>query len=171
MNIKNVILTISIAIILVMFLNYGFDTFKKQPQYDDYCNETMRFKAVPLEKADRNITEQERIDAEKLNEYYQKCNKDYELAREKYERPRFIFLSITGLIAILIGGIMIKIEGIGIGIFGGGVISVISGTAGYWRHLSNSIKFLMLGIVLCVLIWVGVNISQRESNVKRRRKR
>ena len=99
---KNIVLTISIVIILSMFLHYGFSTFKKAPLYEDFCNETMRAKTTPIYKDYQNITEQEKLEIDEMNEYYIKCQKDYELARENYERPRFIFLTITGIIAIII---------------------------------------------------------------------
>ena len=167
---KNIVLTISIVVILSMFLNYGFSTFKKAPLYEDFCNESIRIKTTPVYKDYENLTEQERLDIDKMNEYYIECQKDYELARENYERPRFIFLTISGIIAIIIGGLMISIEGIGIGILGGGVVSIISGSVGYWRHLSDYIRFLMLGIALFVLIWVGVKVARKSGKNKDRKK-
>ena len=168
--VKNIVIAISIVVILSMFFHYGFSTFKKAPLYEDFCNESIRMKTAPVYKDYGNLTEQEKLDRDEMNEYYVKCQKDFDLAREKYEKPRFIFLTTAGIIAIITGGLMISIEGIGIGILGGGVVSIISGSVGYWRYLRDSIRFLMLGIVLVVLIWVGVKLANRKNKVKKKRR-
>lgn len=167
---KNIVLAISISIILSMFLHYSFEIFVKSPDYRDYCNETI----YPQKVLGENFTAAEKEVYDKaISEYQEKdieCQKSFELAMEKYQKPRFIFLAIAGIIAIIIGGLIISIEGIGIGVLLGGVFSVISGTAGYWRQLGEFVKVFMLGAVLVVLIWVGVKIAKRESKPKNKKK-
>ncbi len=140
----------------------------KAPDYNDYCNETV----YPQKVLGDNFTAAEKEAYDQIIAEYQvksnECNDKFELAMEKYQKPRFIFLATAGIIAIIIGGLIISIEGIGIGVLMGGVFSVISGTAGYWRQLGEYVKVFMLGAVLVVLIWVGVKIARREDKLKKK---
>ena len=45
MKLKQIILTISIALILVFFVAYGINTFYKAPKYEDFCEE----RATPID--------------------------------------------------------------------------------------------------------------------------
>ena len=83
------------------------------------------------------------------------CNLDFEKAREKYNRIVFISAGIVGIAAMIIGAAMLALESVGAGIMGGGVLTVIYGTIRYWGNLPDVGRFVMLGIALAVLIWLG----------------
>ena len=50
----------------------------------------------------------------------------------------------------------------------GGILTIFYGTIRYWRHANDTLKFILLGIVLAVLI--GVAIKKLEDNSSKRKK-
>jgi uncharacterized membrane protein YidH (DUF202 family) len=174
-NVKKNLLGIAIAIIFVLFVGYGINTFYDDPSYDDYCEEG--FFAVPKPVAreqptcstiqptdleykdcrDRKGDIMFDYDSEGCPISYEcsLCRHDYDTARNNYNRIVFIISGIIGLIAIIIGGIVLKVESVDSGIMGGGILTVIYGTLRYWGNLEDIFRFLILGIVLAVLIWMG----------------
>lgn len=164
-NIKEKLLSIAIAIVLVFFIAYGINTFYKNPRYDDFCQDKFPVK--------QNITEQEcinlggkwtqtvipRIEGQPVQEGYcdptYTCNQEFQDSRENYNKIVFIISGILGLICVIIGGIILKLESVSTGIMGGGILTIIYGTIRYWGHLEDIGRFLILGIILVVLILIG----------------
>ena len=164
-NIKEKLLSIAIAIVLVFFIAYGINTFYPQPDYSDFCDEDKPYKP--------NITQQECLDmggkwteervprVEGQPETTGYCDQDYtcrqqfEDAREAYNKIVFIISGILGLAAVLIGGIVLKLESVSTGVMGGGILTIIYGTLRYWGQLEDIGRFLILGIILAVLIFIG----------------
>ena len=83
------------------------------------------------------------------------CNKEYRDKREIYNRNVFIIAVVAGLIAVVLGGIVLKLESVSAGIMGGGVLLIIYGTLRYWGDMGDVLRFIILGAVLVVLIWLG----------------
>ncbi len=180
MNLKERILMIAIAIIFVFFVHYGIQTFYAEPKYEQFCNNSYYankpYIAMP-EPANYSICKAA-IDAVKdkelqcgkdggMMQYEQDdrgcqipttcdyCNKYYNDAMQKYNKQVFIFAGILGLIAVLVGAIVISLESVGSGIMAGGVITIIYGTLRYWGDLPDVGRFLILGLVLIILVWIG----------------
>lgn len=163
-NIKEKLLSIAIAIVLVFFIIYGINTFYKNPRYEDFCQE------IPLKQ---NITEDEClgiggkwtseripvIEGQPKQIGYcdptYTCRQEYDTSREKYDKIVFIISGILGLAAVIIGGILLKLESVSAGVMGGGILTIIYGTLRYWGHLEDVGRFLILGIILVVLIFIG----------------
>ncbi len=82
------------------------------------------------------------------------CQQDYEKARNIYFRNVFIISGIVGILVIIIGAIL-KIMSVSAGLFGGGVLTIIYGTTNYWSELADWARFIILGIALIVLIYLG----------------
>lgn len=144
-KLKHSILTVSIALIFVFFVGYGISTFYPAPKYQDYCEEI--FEPRPVELPSENISKQEA--------YYRECREAFELVNEPYNRNVFIIALIIGTIAIVLGSIVLSKENVGSGIMGGGTLTVIYGTLRYWGNLPDIGRFIALGIVLAILIWIG----------------
>ncbi len=163
-NIKEKILSIAIAIILLLFIAYGINTFFPNPEYDDFC----------IEKPYRiNITEEEcvsdggkwtqeripKIAGEPEQSGYcditYTCRQELEDSREKYNKIVFIISGILGLFCVILGGIVLKVESVSVGIMGGGILTIIYGTIRYWGNLEDVGRFLILGLILAVLIILG----------------
>lgn len=164
-NIKEKLLSIAIAMVLVFFIAYGINTFYKNPKYADFCDEEKPYRP--------NITEEEclsiggkwtqeripRVEGQPEQKGYcdqhYTCRKEFEDVREKYNKIVFIISGILGLAAVIIGGIVLKLESVSAGIMGGGILTIIYGTLRYWGHLEDIGRFLILGIILITLIFIG----------------
>lgn len=82
------------------------------------------------------------------------CSRDYQKARNIYFRNVFIISGIVGIIVIIIGAVLSLIS-VSAGLFGGGVLTIIYGTMNYWSELADWARFIILGIALAVLIYLG----------------
>jgi len=82
------------------------------------------------------------------------CNVDFDKARNIYFRNVFIISGIVGII-VIIGGAMLRHMSVSAGLFGGGVLTIIYGTTNYWSELADYARFIILGIALAVLIYLG----------------
>lgn len=168
-TIKERLLAVAIAIVLVFFIAYGISTFYESPKYEDFCEEKQLIKLASEEEclaAGGQWTEtrapskvEEGPTPTSLEEGYcdpdYTCRNKYDDAREAYNKVVFIISAILGLAALIIGGIVIKVEAVSSGVMGGGILTIIYGTIRYWDHLKNIGRFLILGLVLAVLIFIG----------------
>jgi len=173
-KLKRIILGISIAIILVLFVGYGINTFYKSPKYEDFCEEKfprpVRTEKEDISKCDAVQTANEAFEAScykgivryetdedgcQVAKECDMCNKEYREAREIYNRNVFMISITAGLIAVILGGVILKLESVSAGIMGGGVLTIIYGTIRYWGDMADVGRFTILGIVLVVLIWMG----------------
>lgn len=82
------------------------------------------------------------------------CNQDFQKARNIYFRNVFIISGIVGIAVVIIGAIL-HITSVSVGLFGGGVLTIIYGTTNYWSELADWARFIILGIALAVLIYLG----------------
>lgn len=82
------------------------------------------------------------------------CNINFDKARNIYFRNVFIISGIVGIIVIMIGAVL-QITSVSAGLFGGGVLTIIYGTTNYWSELADWARFIILGIALAVLIYLG----------------
>ncbi len=82
------------------------------------------------------------------------CNVDFDKSRNIYFRNVFIISGIVGIIVIIIGAVL-SLTSVSAGLFGGGVLTIIYGTMNYWSELADWARFIILGIALAVLIYLG----------------
>src|SRR3989338_6347544 len=82
------------------------------------------------------------------------CQQSYEKVRNIYFRNVFIISGIIGIIVIIIG-VILHLTSVSAGLFGGGVLTIIYGTISYWSELADWARFIILGIALGILIWLG----------------
>ena len=103
------------------------------------------------------------------------CQQDYEKARNIYFRNVFIISGIIGIIVIIIGAIL-QITSVSAGLFGGGVLTILYGTMNYWSELADWARFIILGIALIVLIYLGykgfsvLGFGKKEQEVKKKKR-
>lgn len=84
-----------------------------------------------------------------------KCEDEFDKARDVYNKNVFIICAVIGLITIAVAGIYLKKESVGAGTLAGGVLTVIYGTIRYWEGLGQIMRFMLLGLILALLIWIG----------------
>jgi len=174
-KVKENILAIAIAVILVLFIGYGTSTLYEAPDRSDYCKE--EYKDIQTkeecEQEEGKWTYYQEEAPRPLegnrtgwcNQFYE-CEKEYDGVRDMYERNVFIISLIIGIIAIILGGVVLASESVGAGVLGGGVLIVIYGTIRYWGDMSKYLRIIILGIVLFVLIWIGY--KKIEKNIKKK---
>lgn len=103
------------------------------------------------------------------------CNVDFDKARNIYFRNVFIISGIVGILVIIIGAIL-NLTSVSAGLFGGGVLTIIYGTMNYWSELADWARFIILGIALAVLIYLGyrgfsvLGFGKKEQEVKKKKR-
>ena len=140
-KVKKWLLAIGIAIIFTMFINHGVNTFYDNPDYLDYCDEE-EFRSLKIGE----VPQPKPIDIE--------CKQNYQNARDVFEKNAFIILIISGIIAV-IAGVLIQVESISYGLLIGGILNLFIATVRYWSKLGEPLRFILLGIVLAILIYMA----------------
>lgn len=180
-KIKELILGISIAIIFLLFVIFGIKAFYKEPKYEDFCNATVFYeKPYPYREPYKEINQSLCNKIEVKNYEFEKdcigrkgnavyepdengcriakecsfCNKNYNDVRNVYNRNVFIISGIVGIIVIIVGAVL-QLTSVSAGLFGGGILTIIYGTTSYWSELADWARFIILGIALAVLIYLG----------------
>ncbi|MBT3814802.1 hypothetical protein HOE37_03625 [Candidatus Woesearchaeota archaeon] len=165
---KEIIISITIAIIFTLFVGYGIEVFDSTKSYSDFCPEELydidNKEECLTEGGSWNEFETPIVSPEKEESIVEpnkrscsptkECRKNYDTSKSKHDKIVFIVSIIVGLIAIFTG-VFLKKDAVSTGILSGGVLLIIYGTMRYWQHANDTLKFVLLGIVLAVLIWIG----------------
>lgn len=87
---------------------------------------------------------------------YSTCSKNFETADNLYRRNVFIVLVILGVITLIAGFFVGQSAAVSLGLSYGGIISMLIGVIHYWSAMQESLRFIVLGVVVFALIWVGI---------------
>lgn len=176
MDLKEKLLSLSIAIIFVFFIVFGYNTFLPEPDREESCGgipynvevedcpdwEIQQKIPFPRPVNDECFCNQDCSSGDcvkggcfQRNPEYTICEESYDAAQESRNRIVFIASLIIGLIALIGGGVLIKAASVSIGMMGGGILTLIYGTLRYWGEIEDVGRFVILGIVLGILVWVG----------------
>lgn len=167
MKFKKIALAIGIVIILSIFFNYGIYTFYKPPKYESFCPQDLFSKTAATESdCTKNgglwhasgpevpvITDEKRPTA--WCDIAYQCNKDFQVVRDVYNRNVFVILTILGILSLLAGIYIISVDAVTNGFLFGGILSIIIGAIRYWSAMDDYLRFIISGIALILLIWVG----------------
>ena len=180
-KIKETILGISIAVIFVFFVVFGIKAFYKEPKYEDFCKgQLYPEKPYPYREPSKESNFSLCNKIEVANYEFAKqcseksgdvvyapdengcnvakecslCGKNFRDTMNVYNRNVFIISGIVGIIVIVIGAVL-HLTSVSAGLFGGGVLTIIYGTTNYWSELADYARFIILGIALAVLIYLG----------------
>lgn len=161
---QQILLGVGIMIVLVAFVMYGINVFYEEPQYNKYCEDKVykEFKnSSECETVGGRWTPAERAPCKENYcpppgwcDVNYTCNKEYQKEYEKYSRIVFIVATTLGVIS-LIGGLLIKVSSVSGGVMSGGIILLIIGVVKYWTYLSKYIQWILLGVLLALLVWIG----------------
>ncbi len=162
MDKKRVLISIAIAIIFALFVGYGIEVFHDAPEINDYCPEKVyeidNEKDCMIAGGKWQNYEQghiEPVPVVKGNcQNPIECYNNYELITAQHDKIVFIVAIIVGLLAV-ITGIILRKDAISTGILSGGILLILYGTLRYWQHADEILKFILLGITLAILIWIG----------------
>jgi hypothetical protein len=180
MNIKNIIIGVIIAVVFVMFCAYGTKLIYEAPNYEDFCNYTS---FMPPEKLPvTNCTIPGTINIKTQECYNNKgtpvpifdekgcqidvncdhCQQEYDKAEEKYSKNLFIISIVFSIIIISVAAFLIKVESVSGGWMFGSLMYIIYGTGRYWRFMNDWLRFIILGIALIILIYIGYRLARRK---------
>ena len=67
----------------------------------------------------------------------------------------FIILILAGVAAFGVGFLVNAVAAVSSGFVFGGVISFLIGTMRYWSDMHDYLRFVILGLILLTLIWIG----------------
>lgn len=158
---KKLALALALVLVINVFFNVGLDTFYPAPKYETYCPtekmNTLYENAETCEAADGIWNQGPAKDAVGYCDLYTKCNEDYTAATQPYDRNAFVILTTLGLATLLVGllagGLPMAVAN---GFLYGGLLSILIGTMRYWALMEDSLRFIVSGIALVLLIIVGV---------------
>ena len=164
-RIKKWFLAIGIAIIFTLFINYGISTFFNAPDYNEYCvhNQTeLNYNNKSSCISSGGQWTETAAYGKPVPPDYQTgycdidftCRKSYDDAQKIYDDRSFTVMVIAGFLALVIG-VLVSVESISSGFLLGGILNLLFATLRYWDRFSNVIKFVLLGVVLLVLVWIG----------------
>ncbi|MDP3734246.1 MAG: hypothetical protein Q8R37_03375 [Nanoarchaeota archaeon] len=165
---KKVIVAIAIALIFALFIGYGIEVFNPTPKYDKFCpqriyearDETSCTEAGGVWQEDTSVAAPKPVPAGYCNQP-KECYEDFDQAAAKHDKMVFIIAVIFGLAGI-VTGIILQKETVGVGLLIGGILTILYGTIRYWQHANSTLKFILLGIVLAVLIWIGYKKLEKK---------
>src|SRR3989338_1515409 len=101
-----------------------------------------------------NCQSQEQLENQGYCDLYYYCSQEFSKVNEKYNRNVFIIATGIGIIALIVG-VALNLASVSAGLMGGGILSILYGTIRYWSDLPDYGRFIILGITLAILIWLG----------------
>lgn len=163
---KKWFLAIGIAIVFVLFVNYGISTFYNQPQYEKYCNRTQEFVIDYTNQtaclamggqwtkypAAENAKPVPAVDGYCDPDFT--CRQGYDEANTKFEKNAFVVKVVAGMIALIVG-ILMTVESVSAGFLLGGILNLFFAMVEYWYRFSDIVRFVLLGFILTILVWLG----------------
>lgn len=156
---KNFIIVIGIALLFALFVGYGIEVFDPAPKNEDFCRQDLyeMQEQTTCEKAGglwQNYEEGAPAPRKGSCSAPYKCWDDFSKAQAKHDKIVFIVAIVIGILGVIIG-VILKKDIVSTGITAGSTLLMMYGTIRYWQHANDTLKFILLGIALAVLIWLG----------------
>jgi len=161
MDIKQKLLALAIAIVLVLFIAVGIDTFYKAPEnpcsrvYETQPKAFISNCELLQEPNKTNCFIEQQIFYENQSIESQKCYDEFQPIENLYKRNVFVILIILGVLTIIIGLFLKQVPAVYFGLMLGGLIKIIEGVIRYWANMNEYLRFIILGILLTILIWIS----------------
>jgi len=185
MEIKNLLLGLVIAVIFLMFCVYGTKLMYEEPAYKDFCTDTYYSPEKLIDTCSISNELQTKIEKCQSSEGIVRyeydnngcktdltcdfCNKDFKAAQKSYMKDLFLISLLFGIIIIIVSVLFIKISAVSGGLMAGSLFFIIYGTAGYWEFMDDWIRFILLGTVLGILIWLAYYFKNKKFVRKRKK--
>ncbi|MFH1956162.1 MAG: hypothetical protein ABIJ28_00735 [Patescibacteria group bacterium] len=182
-NFKKLVIVLSIIIVLNLFFNYGIKTFYDGPKFEDFCTKDLTSRQYTTQQDCESVggfwtsnpdfakpapmpdTTDPKI-AGWCDIYYQ-CQQEFDDVRSVYNRNVFLILIALGIISIVLGFVISQSEAVALGFSFGGILSLIIGTIRFWSDMDDYLRFVILGLALAILIWIGIKkLKDRDDSVQ-----
>ena len=160
-DIKHKLLAIAIAIVLVSFVAVGIETFYKEPE--NPCNRIYETQPKAFVSDCNVLQDPERTTCfREQQEFYnnqtvesQKCWDKFQPIENNYKRNVFVILLIVGVFTIIVGLFLKDVFAVYLGLMLGGLVTILMGIIRYWANMNEYLRFIILGILLVLLIWIS----------------
>ncbi len=189
MNIRNIILSIAISIMLIFSVVYGISTFYPSPDYSDFCPKE-KF-PIPMQKNNETIcpavcvplyeiengkcvfnecgsgcgangrTSFDTLEQCNIVASGKSCFEEYNSAEEARAKIVFFVAVPLGILILIAGGILFSLETIGGGIMLGGIYTIIYGSGIYWEYGGNLFRFIISLLGLGALIYLAYWLNKK----------
>ena len=168
MNLRSVILGGAIFILTLAVSIYGTNILFSEPQYEDFCPNTL-WEANPLNESacfdlGGNWVYYDYVKSINQTGYCDKdysCRQAYELANERHSMNVFLVSIIFGTLLLLGGFYFFSLESVGVGIMLGGVGTLIRGVSSYWRYSEDWLRFLISLFSLAIVVYFSYKFSNK----------
>lgn len=181
-KIKKWSLSVAIVIVLVSFVMIGIQTFYPNPFVGKHCWEREEIQGPRVAKdcyilsnttAQENCINEQKIENEQWQKKMNDCQKAQDAVLRTYNRNVSIILLMTGLAALLVSIFILSVSSVSYGFTFGGIVLIFISIIKYWTELQDFMRFIIFGLVLAVLIWLGYkkfdSRKRVQSSVKKRK--
>ena len=167
---KNFILGVIIAVVFLMFCVYGVELLYDSPDIDDYCGRNLyevetkdACEGAGGEWNDRSGFE-DKSDVVVLGHCSapESCYDEYDAVREGYSMNLFLIALIVSLAVIVVAALLVGVESVSGGLMFGSLMFLIYGTGSYWQFMDDWLRFVILGVALGILIFIGYKLTVKE---------
>lgn len=162
-------LIIGMVIVINLFFNYTLSLIYKQPDFVKFCPNTEQVVEANTKNScvskggqwnENNYYAPQKTEATGYCDLQFTCRQDYDSAQKTYDRNVFVTLVILGALCVaggsaswrILKGNMVIAQSLSLA----GVLSFIVASMRYWGSADDSIKVIILGIALAILVWVAL---------------
>src|SRR3989344_6627425 len=175
MNLKKVMLSLGVGILVALFIGFLIEAIHPSPKYQDYCKREFEIPAPQIIKerecnyaydtnfrnncADEKGVIRQEYDSNGcvIKEMCDYCQKEFQEANERYNRNLFYITAPIGLLMIILGlYLSANIDAIAGGILLGGILTMIQITMRVFGNLGRWPRVILLGLELIIVIWIGI---------------
>ena len=174
MELKKIMLSLSVGLLAALFIGFLIEAIYPNPIYEDYCNQ-FEFSSPKIMKQElcnftydfdfRNkcVNEKGMIQEDYnpngciIKETCNYCSKSFMDATEKYNRNLFYITAPIGLLLIILGLYLPStLDAIAGGLLFGGILTMLQITMRVFGNLGKWTRVILLGLELILVIWIGI---------------
>ena len=190
MDIRKLAISITLAVLLAIFIQATITAFYKEPTYDQFCKNSYAPYSVPIPYQEKQPNCTFFVDAStevkdnctatggSINYIYDShgcvsdykcdmCSANFETAMKKHSLLSFLIAAVLGLIAIIVGLILPTDddlnEWVGAGLIMGGLFAIFFSTVKAYTYISDILKpFVILAEIILVVVIAYRKLSEKK---------
>jgi len=192
MGVKQIAITVAIAVLFTTFVLVTIDAFYEMPDWNDYCGQVYERKfsepmpvvattpvncTDPLEESKNDCIDNRgdvvyKYDEKGCSQFKEcdYCNRDFNEAEKRYFSNFFLIIAPFGALAIILGAYY-KVEFIGSGFMFSGVILMFYATVRRFEDLNKFLKILVIGLELGLVMFIAYKKVIPKEEITKSKKR
>ena len=155
---------IGIAVIVYIVVLLGIDAFYPEVDYEDFCNESLRYADPVFEfaKCPDNITVGEcRSSLDFTSEERVECDKAFSLTSKEYNQRFFIIASVLGTIVLIVAYFLLSVTNISTGVASAGIVLIVWAFMRGWESTNSLTKFVVALVIAVVIVSLTVVVNKK----------